>query len=109
MSAELTPELTQQDLERRLKQAELAVLLVPPRILRRVSKRDRELTGPGLQVPHRQSYVIGREALLSVANRGELGLAQDQALPETVVLLPLPERARLEGRPREEMLLGYWR
>src|SRR6267143_2971389 len=101
--------LTVADLGRIVQQAEPAALLVPPRILRRVIKQDRRLGGLGLQVPHRKSYFLGREALLSAADRGELGLAPDQELPAMVLLLPVPEPACLAAQRPEETLLEYWR
>src|SRR5438046_3645857 len=83
--------LTLSDLERALVAADPAALLVPARILRRVIKKDGGLTGPGLQVPHRKSYVIGREALLAIADRADLGVKPDRELPETVLLFPEPD------------------
>ena len=62
--------------------ADPAALLIRSRILRRVIKQDRRLTGFGLRVPHRKSYTIGREPLLEIVDRAELGLAEDAALPE---------------------------
>ncbi|HEY7426462.1 MAG TPA: hypothetical protein VH682_19670, partial [Gemmataceae bacterium] len=106
-----TPSLafTVADLQRLLTRAEPAALLVPPRILRRVIKRDRELTGPGLQVPHRKSYVIDRDRLLRIADRGELGVDPGRELPPTLLLFPLPDSQRLLKRDREARLLKYWR
>ena len=74
--------LTVDELQRLLRAADPAALLVSPRILRRVIKKDRGLSGPGLQVPHRKSYVIARERLLSIADRAELGL---ETWPRTAV------------------------
>ncbi len=89
--------------------ADPAALLVPPRVLRRVIKRDAGLTGPGLQVPHRKSYVIGRDALLKIANRVDLGLRPDRDLPDTLFLFPLPDPAKLRAQPPGATLLKYWR
>ena len=101
--------LTVADLERALTTADPAALLVPPRVLRRVIKRDAGLTGPGLQVPHRKSYVIGRDALLKIANRDDLGLAPDRALPDALLLFPQPDPAKLRRLPPGATLLKYWR
>src|SRR5205085_2830973 len=79
--------------------ADPAALLVPPRLLRRVIKHDRKITGLGLQVPHRKSYVIGRDALLALADRDELGLEPDRDLPPTVLLLARPEPEELAAWP----------
>ncbi len=83
--------LTLADLEQALSAADPAALLVPPRVLRRVIKKHSGLTGPGLQVPHRKSYVIGRDALLAIADRVDLGLKPDRELPETLLLFPTPD------------------
>jgi hypothetical protein len=104
-----TTGLTGAELERILTQAEPAALLVPPRILRRVIKKDRGLGGLGLQVPHRKSYVIGRERLLRIANRDELGIEPGRDLPPTLLLFPRPDAQRLAARDRGATLRKYWR
>jgi hypothetical protein len=109
MTATATSGLTVAELARLLSQADPAALLVPPRILRRVIKRDRGLTGPGLQVPHRKSYVIDRDALLQIATPGELALEASRELPETVLLLPRPEEVQLSRLGRGAALVRYWR
>ncbi|MHB1422188.1 MAG: hypothetical protein ACYC3I_03110 [Gemmataceae bacterium] len=101
--------LTVDELQRLLTQIEPAALLVPPRILRRVIKRDRGLAGPGLQVPHRDSYVVARDRLLSIAAADELGLEPKRGLPPTVLLFPQPDHQPLAARGRAAMLLKYWR
>lgn len=105
----MTTGLTVAELEQILHQAEPAALLVPPRILRRVIKQDRHLGGLGLQVPHRKSYTLDRDALLRLADRSELGLAADRELPAVVLLFPLPDPARLAARSRADILLESWR
>ncbi len=109
MSATLPDVLTVAELQRLLAQVEPAALLVPPRILRRVIKRDRELAGPGLQVPHRQSYIVSRDRLLQIAAEDELGLEPGRELPPTLILLPQPDRQRLAEGDRARSLLRYWR
>ena len=86
----------------------LAVLLVPPRLLRRIIKRDRKLTHLGLQVPHRKCYVIGREDLLALATLNDLGVRPQRGLPETLLRLygPSPDRLAVEGRG--QTLVKYW-
>src|SRR5262249_47998908 len=56
------------ELQSLLQATDPRVLLVPPRVLRRVIKRDRKLTGIGLVVPHRKSYCIDRDSLLRHAD-----------------------------------------
>src|SRR4051794_40123896 len=103
------PPLDAAELGHRLAVADPAALLVPPRLLRRVIKHDRRLTGLGLQVPHRKSYVIGRDALLALADRDELGVEPDRELPPTVLLLARPEPEDLAAWPRGPLLVKYWR
>ena len=69
--------LTLAELERAVWAADPAAFLVLPRILRRVIKQDRRLAGFGLRVPHRKSYVIGREPLLEIVEKADLGVADD--------------------------------
>jgi hypothetical protein len=109
MTAPTVPPLTPDDLGRLLARTDPAVLLVPPRILRRIIKQDRNLGGLGLQVPHRKSYVIGRDALLRIADHDELGLPPDGRLPDMVLLFPRPEEVRLSLRASERTLLKFWR
>jgi hypothetical protein len=106
MSSAVRPDrLTDDELQRLLRKAEPAALLVPPRILRRVIKKHKGLGGFGLAVPHRKSYLLDRDTLLQIATPRELGLAEGESLPETVLLLPKPE----QHRPRDKELLRYWR
>src|SRR5262245_58277756 len=91
-----------------LTDADPAALLVPPRLLRRVIKQDRNIGGVGLQVPHRKTYTIGREQLLTIAERGELGVSEDRSLPERVILLACPENW-LSSHTRDQALVRFWR
>ncbi|HEY7327851.1 MAG TPA: hypothetical protein VH592_09440 [Gemmataceae bacterium] len=109
MTAMPSDVLTVAELQRLLTQVEPAALLVPPRILRRVIKRDRGLVGPGLQVPHRKSYVVPRDLFLRIASEDELGLEPGRELPPILVLLPRPDRQASTARDRERTLLRYWR
>ncbi len=104
-----SPPLDAAQLEQALLAVDPAVCLAPPRILRRVIKADRRLVGLGLRVPHVKSYVIGRDALLRLATRDELGVAPARELPETVVLLVRPEPDKLAALSGNEALVNYWR
>ena len=73
--------------------------LVWPRVLRRVITQDRQLAGLTIRLPHRKSYVIGREPLLEIVEPGELGLDAGQDVPERVILLPQPSDASLAETP----------
>jgi hypothetical protein len=97
------------ELRRRLRTANPAALLVPPRILRRVIKRDRRIAFVGLQVPHRKSYVIGRDALAQLVTHAELEIDSKCDLPPTVILISRPEPEALAGMPRGPALIKYWR
>jgi hypothetical protein len=109
MTATLSDVLTVAELQRLVAQVEPAALLVPPRILRRVIKKDRELAGPGLQVPHRKSYIVARDRLLRIAAEDELGVEPGRELPPTLLLLPRPDWQPVEERDRARTLLRYWR
>src|SRR5262249_12501761 len=104
MASGTAPGLTPGDLERALTRADPAALLVPPRILRCAITQARGLGGRGLQVPHRKSYVIDRDALLRIAGRDELGVPPGRELPPTLLLFPLPDPHRLAARPAGETL-----
>ena len=97
------------ELRQAVRAVDPAAFLILPRILRRVIKQDCRLTGFGLKVPHRKSYVIGREALLESVDRDELGLDDDAELAETVVLLAQPTPRRLAAEPFDAILLRCWR
>ncbi len=97
------------ELEQRLLAVEPGVVLAPPRILRRVLKKHSGVGGPGLQVPHRKSYLIGRDEMFAIANRAELDLPPERELPDLVVLLPQPGADKLVARSRESILRKYWR
>jgi hypothetical protein len=109
MNDRSAPALDGAELTRLLQAVEPAVLLVPPRLLRRVIKHDREVTGFVLQVPHRRSYVIGGQELLKIVGRDELGLAAGSELPARAVLLAGPSADTLASTAREVTLLKYWR
>ncbi len=103
------PTIDAAQLEQALLAADPAVCMAPSRILRRVIKADRRLVGLGLRVPHVKSYVIGRDALLKLATRDELGVPPERDLPETVILLVRPEPDKLAALSRDEALVNYWR
>src|SRR4051812_40083441 len=90
-AAETQPEpLSIEQLERAVRAADPSAFLVPPRILRRVIKQHSGVTGIGLRVPHRKTYVIAREDLLTIVDRGELDLDADAELPDFVILIARP-------------------
>src|SRR5258708_39114249 len=97
------------ELRHLLETADAGAVLAPPRLLRRIIKRDRKLPGIGLQVPHRKAYVIDRAALFRLADEADLQLGPGRRLPETVTLIARPDVERLAALPRHEALLKYWR
>ncbi len=101
--------LTLDDLERAVRAADASAFLVLPRILRRVIKNDRRLSGFGLKIPHRKSYVIAREPLLEIVEKEELGLTEMDVLPERFILLARPSPQRLIDTPAGDVLTRCWR
>lgn len=97
------------ELERAVRKAEPAALLIPPRILRRVIKRDRGLPFLGWHVARRKSYVIARGPLSAIVAEDELGLGPRSTWPEVAVLLLRPDPQELAPRPRDAVLTEYWR
>ena len=85
------------------------VLLVPPRILRRVIRQCCGLTGWGVNVPHRKSFVVERQTLLEIVDQEELRLQPGDSLPETVILLPQPDAEELDETPPGILLVRWWR
>ena len=79
--------LTPQILDRLLREADPSVVLIKPRILRRVIKRNRGVRGALGQVPHRKTFVVSREVLLESVAGWELEVERGRQLPSTVVLL----------------------
>ncbi len=109
VAEEQTPALTLAELEQAVRSADPAALLVPPRILRRVIKQDAGVSAIGLRVPHRKSYVISRDKLLTIVDRDELDLAADVRLSETVILLARPSAETLGTLRPQEALAKFWR
>ena len=107
--AETPTHLTAAALQTALRNVDPAALLVAPRILRRVIKEDRQLTGLGIKVPHRKTYTIGRQRLLEFVDVSELGLAANHELPETVLLIARPDAERLAAMSAQAALVKYWR
>ena len=69
----------------------IAHVVTDARLVRRVLKQQRGLSGFGLQVPHGHCCVIERAALLRIVSESELG-KKAADLPATIVLVARPER-----------------
>ncbi len=101
--------ITLPELQRAVREADSAAYLVLPRILRRVIKQDRRLAGYLYRIPHRKSYVIDRESLLEIVDYEELGVLQEEGLPDKVILLAQPNPQKLAEAPAGEVLIRCWR
>ena len=108
MSVLAEPRLSVSELSSLLEAADPAAFLVAPRQLRRIIKYDRKLTHLGLQVPHRKSYVIAREALLEWTAPADLGWEPRRDLPATLLLFPCPKAESLASVQRGQLLVKYW-
>src|SRR5487761_1366597 len=109
MAGELDLPLTVSELEQAIAAVDPAALLAPPRILRRVIKQDRQISGIGLKVPHRKAYLIEKGRLLKIVDRDEIGLSVDTDLADTVILLARPDAEYLSTLTSGEALVKYWR
>jgi hypothetical protein len=107
--AEEGSRLTRAALEAAIRSVEERAFLVRPRVLRRVILEDRQLAGLTVRLPHRKSYLIGREPLLEIVAPDELGLDSAAGLPDRVILLPQPSETALAETPGPAILLSYWR
>src|SRR4051812_5179870 len=101
--------ITLPELEQALHAADPAAILLAPRILRRVIKEHAQVSGVGLRVPHRKTYVISQDALREIVHGGELDLAPGFELAETVILIARPTPEKLAELPAAETLTRYWR
>lgn len=97
------------ELEAAVASADPAALLAPPRILRRVIKQHRQISGIGLKVPHRKTYAVRAEELLKIVDPDELGLPAGAELPAEVILLARPDSESLAALTAGEALGKYWR
>src|SRR5262245_53912829 len=101
--------MTQGDLQKVLRQADPAAVLVSARILERVIREDCHLPNMHWNIPHAKSYVCDRQMLFRHAEQADLELDSDQLLPDTVILLARPDQEELSNLERKRMLLKYWR
>lgn len=101
--------VTNAELEGAVASVDRTAFLVPPRIVRRVLRHDRQLGESGLRLPHRKTFFVKRESLLAVVEPAELGLASVDEVPEMAILLARPEPEQLSATTRPRVLLKYWR
>lgn len=88
--------------------ADPSAVLVPPRLLGRVVRRDRGLTffGPSVRVT---TYVLSGRSFGSILGGSEPGRSRREPWPETVLLVAGPEPGELEDTPSPLILLETWR
>ncbi len=101
--------LTLDELEAALVRVDPAVLLVSPRLLRRVIRLDRRIGTLGFHIPHGQTYLLPQDRLFDCVSRFELELEASRRLPEVVLLIERPDEEEFEKRPAGEILRAYWR
>jgi hypothetical protein len=97
------------ELQRAVRAADPAAVLVPQRILNRVVQEVARLPVLLWQVPHRQCFVVDRYVLFRHVEQDELDLEPEQHLPETVILVAQPTPEQLTNLRREDLLLEFWR
>lgn len=97
------------ELQRLLSAREPTAFLVHPRLLRRLIKQDRDISGLGLQVPHYPCYVTTRDSVLGAIDSSELELPADAELPSICILIAAPSPRELARMPRAQSLLKVWR
>ncbi len=103
------PPLSLPDLQAALAAVDPAILVVSPRILRRVIKQHADVPGLGLRVPHRKTYVIDRDALLAIVDQIDLDLPDNTDLPQRLILIARPSTELLEELSASDTLLKCWR
>jgi hypothetical protein len=109
MSGITAQHLTQRELDETLRTVDPAVVLVSPRVLRRVIRLDRRITTLGNQVPHGNCYALARDRLFEYVSRLELELNGSRDLPDIILLLERPDPHELETSSAAEVLFDYWR
>ena len=102
-------ELSCADLQQAVQAVCAQAVLIAPRILRRVIKQDRELTGWGWKTPHAKSWVIGRERLLEIVDIDELDLPSARVLPDRLILLARPDPESIAELGPGRTQIEVWR
>jgi hypothetical protein len=97
-----------QELKQALAAADPSVVLVAPRILRRVLQKEFRVPYLLVEAPHEHGYAFDRQVLFRWVEQEELDVEPDCLLPPTVILLARPQAEELEALERDEALLKYW-
>ncbi len=96
------------ELQKILRAADPAAVLVSQRVLERVIQEVNRLPNLLWTVPHRQSCVVDRQVLFRHVEQEELELEADQLLPPTVILIARPPGEDLAAENRDFLLRRYW-
>ena len=97
------------EVERRLREQQVGMFFVMPRVVRRVLQSELDITSPWQPPPHRKCCVVARDRVLWVVARDELGVDAHANLPEQLILIAQPEEDQLATMSREELQRHYWR
>ncbi len=97
------------DVERQFRERDSGAFFVLPRVVRRVLQNELNISTNWLPPPHRKSCVVERDQLLWLVARDELGIDEETALPQRLILIARPEEDRLDQFSREDLLRYYWR
>jgi hypothetical protein len=97
------------DLQKALRAADPAAVIVSPLILERVIREVSDLPTLAWSVPHLKCFVVDRRLLFRHAEQADLEVDPDQLLPDTVILLARPDADELGGSEQKLVLLKYWR
>jgi hypothetical protein len=97
------------DVERQFRERDSGAFFVLPRVVRRVLQNELNISTNWLPPPHRKSCVVERDQLLWLVARDELGVDDETALPQRLILIARPEEDRLDRFSREDLLRYYWR
>lgn len=101
-------ELLLSEAARAVHETDPSAFLVPSRVVRRVIRHEREITGFGMQVPHRKSYVVAAENLLRLVDREELGIDRASEVRSPAILIAQPGEEKLVGMTMPNLLLRCW-
>lgn len=97
------------DVERGLREQQVGIYFVMPRVVRRVLQSELDITSPWQPPPHRKCCVVPRDRLLWVVARDELGVDSTAKLPDQIILIAQPEEDQLMTMTKPELQRHYWR
>ncbi|MGE3808465.1 MAG: hypothetical protein AB7K24_27695 [Gemmataceae bacterium] len=86
-----------------------AVVLVTPRIMRRVLQSEYKVPHLLVHAPHEWCYSFERQVLFRHVEQDELDLEPDRLLPSIVTLMVRPSTEQLQALGKDAVLLRFWR